>query len=152
MGGGRIESTMRFFRKHQKTSPQDLVVAMTKVESGVQAWEERFPGFGQEHGDVNCMAVKIAELLLACDGAGKGLLWGEALAKLLRAHRIDWTLSGVAAAVFSDLGFHPRSGVCLFQLMSAPGAIAHGLELANKPITAMPYVSDDDYVIERERG
>jgi citrate synthase len=33
-------------------------------------------------------------------------------------------------------------------LLSAPGLVAHGLEMANKPITAMPFVKDENYVIE----
>ena len=55
----------------------------------------------------------------------------------------------IAAAVFADLGFQPRAGGCLFQLLGAPGLVAHGIELANKPITAMPFVSDENYAIER---
>ena len=63
---------------------------------------------------------------------------------------MGWLSVGVAAAVFADLGFHPRYGAGLFQLLSAPGLLAHGMEQANKPITAMPFVSDNAYVIDYE--
>jgi citrate synthase len=62
---------------------------------------------------------------------------------------MGWLTTGVAAAVFCDLGFQPKIGGALFQLLGAPGLAAHGLELANKPITAMPYISDENYVIEK---
>ena len=37
------------------------------------------------------------------------------------------------------------TGRSLFQLLAAPGLLAHGLEMANKPLSAMPFVSDDNY-------
>lgn len=62
-----------------------------------------------------------------------------------------WLATGVAAAAFCDLGFMPRAAAGLFQLLCAPGLLAHGVELANKPVTALPWISDDDYVIEDEK-
>ena len=59
-------------------------------------------------------------------------------------------VSGIAAAVFTDLGFSPRAGAGLFQLLGAPGLLAHGAELANKPVTAMPFVKDENYAIKYE--
>jgi citrate synthase len=35
-------------------------------------------------------------------------------------------------------------------LLCAPGILAHGLELANKPITAMPFLQEEQYVITAE--
>jgi citrate synthase len=61
---------------------------------------------------------------------------------------MGWLAPGIAAAVFVDIGLHPRSGAGLYQLIHAPGLFAHGLELANKPLTAMPFIKDEDYTIE----
>jgi hypothetical protein len=54
-------------------------------------------------------------------------------------------LTGVAAAAFMELGFSPKQGAGLFQFAAAPGLLAHGLEMASQPITAMPFVPDSRY-------
>jgi len=155
MGGGEIEEAMRFLRKQQNTNA-DIFVQTLSQESSSQNYSQNIaddnsltPGFGTRNGGIEIMAVELANRLLALEGAGKALQWGCALNEHLRARGQGWLLTGVAAAIFSDLGFQPRAGGCLFQLLGAPGLVAHGLELANKPITAMPFVSDENYVIER---
>jgi citrate synthase len=70
---------------------------------------------------------------------------------VLAARSLGWLNTGVVAAVLVDLGFHPRDGAGVFQLLGAPGLLAHGMELANKPVTAMPYVDDEHYVIEKRK-
>lgn len=142
MGGGEIESAMRFFRKQQSVDVHSLV-------PNLLAQNLPLPGFGVRNGGIEIMAVELANRLAALSGAGKALQWGCQLNALLETYGQGWLMTGVAAAVFADLGFQPRAGGCLFQLLGAPGLVAHGLELANKPITAMPFVSDEDYVIER---
>jgi citrate synthase len=57
-------------------------------------------------------------------------------------------ITGVTAAVFSDLGFQPKAGGSLFQLLGSPGLVAHGLEMSGKPLLAMPFVKDENYFIE----
>jgi citrate synthase len=139
-GGGELEDAMRFLRKNQKSDPADLI----DFEN-----TEKTPGFGQRHGGVDLLAVSIGERLAAMPAAGAALKWGLGFSAALAPSGRGWLTTGVAAAVFADLGFQPRAGGVLFQLLGAPGLVAHGLEVANKPITAMPYVSDADYVIER---
>lgn len=146
LGGGEIETAMRFLRKRQQEAPVDVAAEMMKT---FHQQGSNFPGFGEHFGGVDLMAKDIARQLLKKEAAGDALRWGNQFATALEPHGCGWLTTGVAAAVFSDLGFHPRAGGCLFQLLGAPGLIAHGLELANKPITAMPFVSDENYVIER---
>lgn len=148
-GGGAIEASMRFFRKNQK-KPAAEVLSLREPEVATTSWENAFPGFGTIYGGIDLLACDVVKVLLNLDGAGTALKWGCELAELLKCNEVGWTMPGIAAAVFADLGFQPRSGVALFQLLSSPGLVAHGLELANKPITSMPYVSDENYVIERE--
>jgi len=154
MGGGEIEDAMRFFRKQQNTNAE--IFATTFVKKSAQEHSDESsaensltPGFGSRNGGIEIMAVELANRLVKLEGAGKALQWGCEFNQHLTAQGQGWLLTGVAAAVFSDLGFQPRAGGCLFQLLGAPGLVAHGLELANKPITAMPFVSDENYVIER---
>ena len=148
-GGGEIDSAMRFFRKYQKTDPNDLPKILQAHTSEDDTISSATPGFGKRHGGVDLMATGIAERLLKLEAAGSALKWGDQLAKVLEPSGSGWLITGVASAVFADLGFQPKTGGALFQLLGAPGLVAHGLEVANKPITAMPYVSDDNYVIER---
>lgn len=150
LGGGLIERSMRFFRKNQKNPPEQVVEPVIGImDSKPKEWEQSFPGFGSVFGGIDLVAKDIVETLLKMNGRGAALMWGNKLSKLLEFNGLGWTMPGVAAAVFADLGFQPRAGICLFQLMCSPGLVAHGLELANKPITAMPYVSDENYVIEK---
>jgi citrate synthase len=156
-GGGGIEDIMRFLRKQQHTDPRDFAAhlathfAAEPASTGTTntAATPQLPGFGREYGGIDLLTADIAKHLLQLKGAGKALRWGCALADILKPFNIGWLTTGIAAAVFADLGFQPRAGGALFQLLGAPGLLAHGLELANKPITAMPFVSDENYVIER---
>jgi citrate synthase len=150
LGGGAIESCMRFLRKQQNTHPQDFVRDIQLQYPSLQDvdLEQVAPGFGRRHGGIDLLTKNIAERLLQLEGSGKALKWGAELSALLEPEGFGWQTTGLAAAVFADLGFHPRAGGSLFQLMGAPGLVAHGLELSNKPITAMPFVSDENYVIE----
>jgi len=149
-GAGEIEKAMRFFRKQQNADPQAIAESFVEQKKlSVADAEFSLPGFGAHHGGVDLLVKKIAMHLVSLDGAGSALRWGCQLAARLESHGIGWLNTGIAAAVFSDLGFQPRAGGSLFQLLSAPGMVAHGLELANKPITAMPFVSDENYVIDR---
>lgn len=143
-GGGELENAMRFLRKNQHEDPASLARAILRQHS----LDNHATGFGEHFGGVDLMAKRIAQQLLALPGAGATLHWGNQVAEALEPHGQGWRTTGIAAAVFADLGFHPRAGGCLYQLLGAPGLVAHGLELANKPITAMPFVSDENYVIE----
>jgi citrate synthase len=154
MGAGEIEEAMRFLRKQQNSNAEQFFQSLpTEVieENNNKFSTENVltPGFGSRNGGIELMAVELANRLVKLDGAGKALRWGCQLNEQLYEQGQGWLLTGVAAAVFSDLGFQPRVGGCIFQLLGAPGLVAHGLEVANKPITAMPFVSDENYVIER---
>jgi citrate synthase len=151
-GGGEVEKAMRFLRKQQNTDPLAFAQALLpQNDQGPADTTNEFtvPGFGRHYGGINVLANNIAARLQKFEGAGAALRWGCELAAQLEPRGIGWLTTGIAAAVFADLGFQPRAGGSLFQLLGAPGLVAHGLELANKPITAMPFVSDENYVIER---
>lgn len=106
-------------------------------------------GFGVRHGGIELMAETFAQQLQRLEGAGSALVWGEHLVRELLPLKKSWLITGVAAAVLLDLGFSARTGACFFQLLGAPGLLAQGLEMAGKPILAMPFVSDENYTVER---
>ena len=151
-GAGEIEAAMRFLRKASRQPAEQLAQQLVWPEAMDTPVDDEppAPGFGRHYGGIDLLTRRLAEQLLCLPGAGSVLSWGEALAAQLAPQGRGWLATGLAAAVFCDLGFQPRAGACLYQLMAAPGLVAHGLELANKPITAMPFVKDEHYVIERE--
>ncbi|MGH1441171.1 MAG: citrate/2-methylcitrate synthase [Cellvibrionaceae bacterium] len=149
LGGGEVEPAMRFLRKYQKQKSSDFFLSLEKSDNGDADRENTHPGFGSIYSGIDILTQKNADQLLNLPAAGKALKWGNELAKKLNEKSIGWLPTGLAAAVFADLGFQPKMGGALFQLLSAPGLAAHGLELSNKPITAMPYVRDENYVIEK---
>ncbi len=155
-GAGQVEAAMRFLRKSAAGDPQELVQSLRDADHELSLDQrlngELFmavPGFGRFHGGRDLLTHQLAESLARLPGADRIMHWGKALASALEPLEAGWLPTGLAAAVFCDLGFQPRMGASLFQLLSAPGLAAQGLEVANKPITAMPFVKDEDYVIEQ---
>ncbi len=150
MGGEPIDECIRFLRK-QQTQPAELIAQkrLADLDNDHKTPTELFPCFGKQYGGVDLMAEEIVLRLTDLPAAGESLKWGAALAKVTRSAGFGWLMPGVAAMALSDLGFQPRAGGALFQIFGAPGLVAHGLELANKPITAMPFVGDECYDIQR---
>lgn len=149
LGAGEVEPAMRFLRKHARQPVEKVVEEL--LQSSICPDEGDWhiaPGFGSRFGSVDIMPCKMARSLAEQTEGLKLLNWGCEFSNLLAPHNMGWLSTGVAAAVFADLGFQPRLGAGLFQLLNAPGLLAHGMEQANKPITAMPFVKDEDYVIE----
>ncbi|MEN0035564.1 MAG: citrate/2-methylcitrate synthase [Cellvibrio sp.] len=144
-GGGEVENAMQFFATHSGADAQQVTTNL--LLSNESDWS--VTGFDKRFGGVDPIAKKLADHLATLDAAGAALAWGREFSAALAAQGIGWTMAGVAAAAFTDLGFNSRTGACLFQLLGAPGLLAHGLEMAGKPILAMPFVSDENYVIER---
>lgn len=148
-GAAEMSHVMHFFRKNADKSPGQLMKELLTVGITQNSFP-KIPGFGKRFNGIDPFAQKVAKHLLLVAPSARMLTWGDALASLLNSHEQGWLATGIAGAVFCDLGFHPRAGAGLFQLICAPGILAHGLELANKPITAMPFLDEDHYVIAPE--
>jgi citrate synthase len=148
-GAAEVTAAMRFLDKRRGTEPrqvvEDLLREFTPPEEGDKCITA---GFGSRYNGKDPFAHGIAKRLLLLPGSGPVLQWGDAFAELLAPHGMGWLNPGVCAAAFLDLGFPPRFGGGLFQLISAPGLLAHGLELADKPITSLPFLDEDNYIIE----
>lgn len=148
LGGQEVEEAIRFFRKNSGNIPDEIATALLAKNRPDEGDFHLVPGFGSRFGGVDPLPKKVANILAAHNGAGRALHWGEIFAETLKPHNMGWLSTGVVAAVLCDLGFHPQTGAGLFQLICAPGILAHGLEMANKPITAMPFLDEEHYVIE----
>jgi citrate synthase len=153
LGGSEVQASMRFIRTHFNKDAAQVVEELTIDANLIEQNKHIVPGFGRRFGNIEIISEHMARALSEMGGAGKALSWGMVFVENLRKHGYGWLIPSVAAATFLDLGFHPRVGAGLFQMFCAPGLLAHGLELANKPITAMPFIDDEDYYIyEAERS
>jgi citrate synthase len=149
-GAKDVSASMRFIRRHAREAPAILAESLLDSKPRPAEGDWRIaPGFGSHFGGVDLIPQRMASGLMDLPASGEALRWGQAFADRVSGAGLGWLITGVAAAAFLDLGFHPRAGVGLFQLASAPGLLAHGLELSNKPITALPFVGQDRYVIEQ---
>lgn len=89
---------------------------------------EHPPGFDQ-NGISTTTPVKQTLAQLARISNEPRLAWLEAnLSALESVAGCPLAMSGVAAAVFSDLGFTPEQGEMLHLMLRLPGAAAHALE------------------------
>ncbi len=149
LGGGSVEPAMRFLRKNRRTPADEVAAQLISQRPTVteEDWQIA-PGFGSRYNGIDPMPGKMAKQLLTLEGAGDTLKWACNFADAIAPANVGWLTPGVAAAVLTDLGFAPRAGAGLFQLFAAPGLLAHGVEFASKPISAMPFPKDEDYVIE----
>ncbi|MEO5350958.1 MAG: hypothetical protein H7836_15145 [Magnetococcus sp. YQC-3] len=157
MGAGEVEHSMEFLRHHMRQDAKMVAAEMIgkHPDLGPEQHGDRVvaAGFGSCFGGVDPMAHNIAVRLSSLSGAGKALRWGMAFSNALAPAGMGWRMPGVAAAAFLDLnisGITPWVGACLFQLLSAPGLLAHGLEYRLLPLTAYPFLNDDKYIIESD--
>jgi len=148
LGGDEVVAAMHFFNKHQQDDPEEIASNQLTISKppGAGDWHP-IPGFGCRFGGIDPLPQKIASICCGLPASGTALRWGTKVAAFLETKNMGWLSTGLAAAVFCDLGFPPRTGSGIFQLFCAPGLLAHGLEIANKPITAMPFLDDDHYII-----
>ena len=150
-GAGEVEPAVRFLRKSAKKPPKEVALSLldkcTKPTEG--DWSIA-PGFGSYYGGKDLTAQQLVQQMATLPGCGKLLAWGNDFAYELHDHQIGWSRTGVAAAVLADLGFLPFACSALYQLISAPGLLAHGLEYCKKPMTSYPFPEDKDYVIESD--
>ena len=152
IGGASMEPAMRFLRKHRRKPAHEVAEELIATnQPPIEGDWHIAPGFGSSFNGIDPMPAKIAKQLLKLKAAGDTIKWADLFAESLIPHNQGWLITGVAAAVLTDLGFSPRAGAGLLQFFAAPGFLAHAVEFANKPVTAMPFPKDEDYVIEYQK-
>ena len=149
LGGAEVTAAMRFMTKHREKKPQAVADDLLKNNIPPEQGDRRIaPGFGSRFNGIDPLSQKIAERIKQLPGCGPAFQWGDAFAGAVLPHGMGWLNPGICAAVFLDLGFPPRAGAGLFQMLCAPGLLAHGLELAAKPINSIPFLDEENYIIE----
>lgn len=147
---GVLEPAMRFLRQASRLEPEAVAERFDAENAGHA--ESPTPGFGSRFGGIDRQTARIADQLAELPGAGPALIWGQGFACSIASKGAGWLPVGLAAAALSDLGFKPRAAGGLYQWLCAPGLLAHGMEMANKPLTAMPFLDDEHYIIEPPTG
>ena len=136
---GSIDPAMRFLRKAVKLPTAEIL----------QSPDLDILGFGLHYGSEHHYLDRVCDTLIA-DSDMPYLQWGRRFISEYRTleRPIGWLHTGLAAAVFCDLGVMPKFGASLYQLMASSGLLVQGLESTNKPPTALPFVRDEDYQID----
>ncbi len=147
-GAQDILPTMRFIVRNSRQDAEH--VAATMLEQITAAGDITVPGFGRAFDGIEPLTGKLASTLLALPGAGQCMQWAARFVASIEHVNLGWLPTGLFAAVLCDLGFNPKAGAGLYQLCSAPGLLAHGMELVGKPITSVPFPADDCYHIETD--
>lgn len=147
LGSSEVMAAMRFLTDHIQRSPSEVASQYLNESRPDRGDFHPIPGFGSRFGGIDPMPQRMAAQLRTMPGSGAAMAWGASLVNGLLPAGVGWLTPGVAAAVLHDLGFSPWAGAGLFQLACAPGILAHGLELANQPITSMPFLDEKHYVI-----
>lgn len=141
-GAADVEAAMRLYRRLSRKPVEATVAAYTSGEM------DPLPGFGTLYGDIDLYASQLLANILEVAGDSKLLCWLDTLNTRLSEVGIGILKTGLCAAVLAELGFQPRQGCGLMQLLAAPGLLAHGVEYANKPLTSMLFEADDCYEID----
>ena len=146
LGSTEVHHSMLFLKAHLNQDPTETAkkYSRNKHFNGFHP----APGFGSRFGGIDSIVAQLAIQLKECNGSGKTLAWGAHFANELTKFGYSWLTTGLAAAAFLDLGFTENAGPGLFQILCSPGLVAHGAEFSTKPMTAMPFPKDDEYVIE----
>jgi len=140
LGANEVEASIRWLRKQSSQDANSVAKSLCAELSGERTEDIHVaPGFGSRFGSIDVVPDQIAQRLLRLKGAGPILRWGNDFAKALQPYHMGWLSTGVVAAALCDLGFQPRFGPGVYQLLRAPGLYAHGIEQSNKPLSAMPF-------------
>ncbi len=151
LGAAEVENCMRWLRKSSRRDPRIIAKGLLENNLAGEGVGCLAPGFGRHFGSVDEYVQNLVTVFSAADGTGRIFEWSTFFVEELRRANYGWLSTGLAAAILCDLGFQPRMGPGIYQIMSAPGIFAQGIEMANKPMTAMPFLDDKDYIIETKK-
>ena len=149
-GAKEVLLAMKFIKKNVSNSTTEVVKSI-RVESSDEGDFHPFPGFGSCYGgrDIysNNLIVQLLEQTDIDNSAGY-LRWANQLSQELKKSNMGVLTTGLAAAVFLEIGIPNREAVGLFQIICAPGVFTQGAEQTHLPITAMPMLDDEQYIFD----
>ncbi|MCU4675145.1 hypothetical protein N7931_05810 [Catenovulum sp. 2E275] len=152
-GALEVSESVNFIYHHVESCPESVIESilsqtdLTKNEGEIHL----APGFGNQYGgcDEHCLALSqiVFEPYFTQPPEKNTILqWVKQFSLLLNKQNQGLLKTGLAAAVFCQLGIPARESIGLFQLICAPGIFAQGVEQTHKPITAMPMLTDEQHI------
>lgn len=149
-GAKEVEKSMLFLQEHVDQPFEKVLEKLSlSIPDNMHGEFHVSPGFGNQYGSVDEFAIKIVESLVHDKPelyTFKYIAWAQHFAESLAQYNMGWLKTGIAAAVFCELGIGARESIGLYQLICAPGVFAQGVEQTHKPITAIPMLSDEQHV------
>lgn len=113
---------------------------------------EMIPGFGHRYHNVDPRAEKLMELVIKEGFVGPHVKLALALEDLVyQKKQIRLNVDGANAAILSDLGFDPESGLGIFMIGRVPGIIAHAREEKTKGHSFRKFCDLEDIIYEGGR-
>ncbi len=154
-GALEVSAAVEFINQHIMLPPRQVLdTLLTQAKPAANEGEFHIcPGFGNQYGAVDKLCLSLADSVFepyiqASDVSADILNWVIQFNQLLNQHNLGLLKTGLAAAVFCQLGIPSRESIGLFQLICAPGIFAQGVEQTHKPITAMPMLSDEQHIYQ----
>ncbi|MEH6627005.1 MAG: hypothetical protein V7739_11205 [Motiliproteus sp.] len=147
-GSHDVFKAMKYLQRSQAKCPAETAAGLSDHCAPEAGDQHLVPGFGSLYGTQDCYSKKLLANLESTGHTGQYVAWANQFVTALVQPHCGWLISGVAAAVLLDLGFSPHQGELVYQLARLPGLAAHGAEKFAKPITDMPFIAEDNYVID----
>lgn len=155
-GSREVQKSMKFLQRHMDQPANEVAerhlkdLAVADAADVAEGDRETAAGFGTLYGTADTYAQTLADNLAQHCEMGNCYRWASAYVETLRTADCGWRTTGLFAAVMVDLGFSAFEGELVFQIASAPGIAAQAAEKVGQPLTAMPFLKDKNYIIERD--
>lgn len=145
LGSKEVGSCMRWLATNRVLIPEKVECCLPTNEA-----PNPIPGFGLIYGGKDIITNNWVDKFQKFEQFLPSMLWMKKVLKHLNSNgnTISWLPTGFAATLFYDLGISHRHATALYQFLSSPGFIAHGVEKANKPLTDMPFIPESNYEIK----
>ena len=150
-GAQTVASAYQFIEKNLAKQPKALVNEISHVihQSDNKHLAEKLstlcPGFIQSYGEIDPICERLSTQLFSLQVQSPVFKWVKRLLAALKPLNIGISPVGLAASTFLELKLGARESIGLFQLLRAPGILAHGVEQTHKPVTAIPMLPDEQY-------
>lgn len=152
-GSREVQKSMKFLQRYMEQPADEVAEQHLKTLTDAESPEgdrQTVAGFGTLYGTADAYAQTLADNLAQHCEVGACFRWASAYVDKINAADCGWRTTGLFAAVMVDLGFSAFEGEFVFQIASAPGIAAQAAEKVGQPLTAMPFLKDKNYIIERD--
>jgi citrate synthase len=126
-GSREVFESMKFLRKNHHISAAECAHEHIALLGNTRESEGDLtlaPGYGSTYGSADSYSQKLADNISSNCDVGLNFKWAAEFVSVGAKLNVGWRVTGLFAAVLTDLGFTPYQGELLFQIASAPGIVA----------------------------